>query len=179
MSNAVQTQSITLRVAEESDIEALCNMAGNLFWEAFTGMMPEEDLLEYVSKAFTPAILREEMNNSHITFIIATYDNQWAGYAKLNTTNRKERADVIRYIELERLYLYKKFHGKKIGAALMDHSLALAAEKGYNTLWLNVWEHNNKAMQFYLNYGFEMFDASIMMRGNDAQKGLWMRKKLF
>lgn len=178
MSTMVQTQAINLRIAEEADIDALCQMAGKLFWEAFTGMMPEEDLLGYVSKAFTPEIFRKEMNNPHITFIIATYEDQWAGYAKLNTTNRKERADVIRYIELERLYLFKAFHGKRIGAALMDHSIILAEEKGYNTLWLNVWEQNHKAIQFYLSYGFEMVDQSIMMRGNDAQKALWMKKSL-
>ncbi|NML20839.1 GNAT family N-acetyltransferase [Pseudoflavitalea sp. G-6-1-2] len=179
MNTMVQPQAISLRIAEEADIDALCRMAGKLFWEAFTGMMPEQDLLEYVEKAFTPEIFQKEMNNPHITFIIATCNNEWAGYAKLNTTNRKERAEVIRYIELERLYLFKSFHGKKIGAALMDHSITLAAEKGYNTLWLNVWEQNHKAIQFYLSYGFEMMDTSIMMRGNDAQKALWMKKPLF
>ena len=178
MSNPLWQQEIKLRIAEEADIDALSEMGGKLFREAFTGKMPEEDLLEYVSHAFTPAIFRADLNNPAISFIIAICNGEWAGYAKLNTTNRKERAEVLRYIELERLYLFKSFHGKKIGAALMDHCLQFATKKGYDALWLNVWEENTHAIQFYLSYEFEMVDHSIMMRGNDAQKAFWMKRTL-
>jgi len=178
MCKEIQEKTIKLKTATAADLTALATMAGKLFREAFTGQMPEEDLLEYVSHAFKPEIFLEEWKKETITFIIAMYGEEWAGYAKLNTSNRIERADVHHYIELERLYLFKEFHGLKLGAALMDYCLQFATAKNFRELWLNVWERNTKAIAFYLSYDFEMVDRSIMMRGNDAQVALWMKKQL-
>lgn len=176
--NTMTAGTISLREARDEDIPALSKIAGQAFWEAFTGQMPEDDLLAYIRKAFHPDQLLLEWQQPTTTFLIATCDGEWAGYAKMNTQGRPERSEVENYIELERLYLLQQQQGKKIGALLMDYCIHYATEHGFDQLWLNVWEKNTRAIAFYLQHDFETTDQSVMMRGNDPQVALWMKKRL-
>jgi GNAT superfamily N-acetyltransferase len=171
-------KKISLRTPTNEDIPALAAMAGKIFWHTFTGMMPESDLQRYIATAFTPEQFLCEWMDIGNTFIIAFYDQQWAGYAKINTRKAAERREVEKYIEVERLYLLPEYQGHGIGPLLMDYCVHYAMDHGYDTLWLNVWARNTNAIDFYLRCGFEHVDWSIRMRGNDPQKALWMKKNL-
>jgi GNAT superfamily N-acetyltransferase len=172
------TIPIHLRRAALEDLPALSAMAGKIFWETFTGKMPETDLQSYITQAFSPDQLHSGWSDPACIFIIALYKGQWAGYAKINTRRRTERPEPAPYIELERLYVLKACHGQGVGAALMDACVQHAVDHGFQTLWLNVWERNTQAIEFYRRRGFDHVDWSIFMRGDDAQKGLWMKKPL-
>jgi ribosomal protein S18 acetylase RimI-like enzyme len=41
-----------------------------------------------------------------------------------------------------------------------------------------VWEHNQKAIQFYRKWGFEKFGEHFFMVGNDKQNDWLMKKEL-
>lgn len=176
--NTTTDGKITLREACYEDMPALSQMAGQAFWEAFTGQMPEDDLTAYIRKAFHPDQFLLEWRQPHTVFVIATCEGEWAGYAKMNMQGRPERQEVENYIELERLYLLTQQQGKKIGAMLMDYCIRYATDHGYDQLWLNVWEKNARAITFYRQHHFEIADSSVMMRGSDPQLALWMRKML-
>lgn len=178
MNRDTQQHHISLTLATQEDIPALSLMAGKTFWHTFTGQMPEEDLQAYIATAFSPERFLTEWQQSGNTFIIARYNEEWAGYAKLSTCRRTERPEQAPYMELERLYLLPAYQGKKTGARLMAYCIQHAREQAFDTLWLNVWEHNTAAMDFYRRWGFETVDWSVMMRGNDPQKAWWMKKYL-
>lgn len=169
---------VQLRLVTAEDLPQLVAIAGPLFHEAYTGLMPEEDLITYVATAFTAEKMQAEWEIKENIFLLVTYGQEAAGYAKIGTRRRPERPEPEAYIELERLYLFNKFQGKKIGTALMNYSLQYARDRGYEVLWLNVWERNTGAFGFYQRWGFELVDWTIMMRGDDPQKALWMRKRL-
>jgi ribosomal protein S18 acetylase RimI-like enzyme len=71
-----------------------------------------------------------------------------------------------------------EFHGQKAGAALMQHCLGLAMMAGYDVVWLGVWEHNYKALNFYRKWGFEVFGSHIFRLGDDEQTDVMMKKHL-
>jgi ribosomal protein S18 acetylase RimI-like enzyme len=176
--DVVRVDKVNVREASDADIPALGVMAGKAFRDAYTGKMPEDDLLAYVGKAFSQEQLLAEWQDDQYLFLLAFYGQELAGYAKISTKARPERKEVDKYIELDRLYLLTAYQGQQIGKLLMEHCIGYAREHGFPELWLNVWERNTVAIQFYQRWGFEMIDWSIMMRGNDAQKALWMRKKI-
>jgi ribosomal protein S18 acetylase RimI-like enzyme len=41
-----------------------------------------------------------------------------------------------------------------------------------------VWEHNERALEFYRKWGFEKYGQHVFMLGNDAQTDLLMKKEL-
>lgn len=176
--NTTTNSTIHLRNAKAEDIAALCALAGKAFRDAYTGKMPEEDLQAYIIKAFSQAQVFAEWQDAGNTFLLAFDGQELAGYAKINTNPRPERQETDQYIELERLYLLTQFQGRQIGTVLMEHSIRHATGLGYTALWLNVWEHNTAAIKFYQRWNFEFIDWTIMLRGNDPQKALWMRKWL-
>ena len=54
-------------------------------------------------------------------------------------------------IELARLYVRQEFLAQKIGATLMQKALDEARARGYDTIFLGVWEHNERAKTSIIN----------------------------
>ena len=59
-----------------------------------------------------------------------------------------------RAVELVRLYVLKEYHGTHVANELMQFAIRFAAEKGYEKLYLSVWECNFRARGFYEKHGF-------------------------
>lgn len=170
--------NLHIREAAESDCERLASAAGKIFYETFVESMPLGDLELYIETAFKPEHVLNEMNDPGNMFFLALSDSQIVGYAKLNTSRPPESLAKQKVIELERLYVFKKFHGKKIGAQLMQYAIDSSITNGYDVMWLAVWEKNPDAIAFYKRWEFEQFGAETFMRGNDPQTGLLFRRTL-
>jgi len=57
-------------------------------------------------------------------------------------------------VELHRIYILERAKGKAIGGKLLNRCFGTARAKGYETLWLGVWERNAAALKFYEKIGF-------------------------
>ncbi len=99
-----------------------------------------------------------------------------AGYLRIRKNNEAEKYLGKNTIELHRIYVDHNYHGKKIGAQLMQKALDVATELKVDWIWLGVWEHNPKAQQFYKQWGFERFSEHVFQMGDDAQMD-WLLKK--
>ena len=67
--------------------------------------------------------------------------------------------------------------GTGVGNALMKRCVEIAYEMGKRVVWLGVWERNQRAIQFYMRWGFEKFDEHNFVLGDDVQKD-WLMKKM-
>jgi ribosomal protein S18 acetylase RimI-like enzyme len=56
----------------------------------------------------------------------------------------------------------------------MKASLKEARERGFNCLWLGVWDKNEKAIKFYERWGFKKVGSHAFMLGKDAQNDFIM-----
>ena len=72
-------------------------------------------------------------------------------------------------IELWRFYVDRPWHGRGIAQALMERVKAAARERGAKTLWLGVWERNDRARAFYAKCGFADAGEHIFLFGTDPQ----------
>ena len=72
-------------------------------------------------------------------------------------------------LEIERIYLKKKFQGKGLGKKMIEFAKEKAIQKKKNRIWLGVWEKNPKAIGFYEKVGFEKIGTHIFKVGNDEQ----------
>ena len=61
---------------------------------------------------------------------------------------------------------------------LIRENIEYAAKNKFDTIWLGVWEHNQKAIEFYKKWGFEVFGKYIFVLGNDPQNDLLMKKEI-
>lgn len=58
-------------------------------------------------------------------------------------------------LEITRIYLVPRMHGKGIGSWLMQHFETLAQEKGYKKIILEVWD-NDPALNLYKKLGYKV-----------------------
>lgn len=171
---------INIRRALIEDAEMLADLSYKTFWDAFHEH-PEnapEDMAAYMKKAFSVEAIRAELNDENAIFIIAEFENEPAGYAKITLGATEEEITAEKPIELNRLYSHQKFLGKGIGQKLMDECFRIAKENDCDAMWLGVWEFNPRAQAFYKKYGFREVGKHIFQLGSDPQIDLLMQKDL-
>lgn len=172
-------ENIKLLHAETSHTTLLAKLALDTFCEAFEKVNNPDDFKVYVTEAFNPAKIEEELNEPGSLYVLAYMNNELAGYARIrNSTEVKDQFPGKKTLELQRVYALQKFIGKGVGKALMNYCLSLAKDQGAEILWLGVWEHNYRAQQFYKKLGFEQFSSHVFMVGKDAQTDLLMKLNL-
>ena len=81
-------------------------------------------------------------------------------------------------IELVRLYVLQESLGRGAGAALMQACIYEAKQRGYETLWLGVWEHNDRAQAFYRKWNFHQVGTHVFQLGDDPQTDILMQRSI-
>ncbi|QEC66294.1 GNAT family N-acetyltransferase [Panacibacter ginsenosidivorans] len=169
---------IIIRRLSADDIEMLQNISVNTFIDTYAGHNTAENMQHYLQQHFSREQLLTELINGN-NYFFAAFDNDIpAGYTKLRTFENPEQLPGRKHIELERIYTVKKYQGMGLGHRMMQYSLDFASVKGYELLWLGVWEHNEKALKFYTKFGFEIFGEHTFTLGSEEQTDWLMKKEL-
>ncbi len=170
---------VRIRIASVSDSEIVAGIGRMTFYETWKSVNTEEDLQLYMSSSFDPVKIKEEIINSAVSsFLLAYVDEELAGYAKLRNDRTYEQLAGTRSLELERIYVLKKYQDHKVGKALMDESIRLARNGKYVWLWLGVNEENLMAINFYKRYGFEVFGTKKFILGTAIDEDFLMKKPI-
>jgi ribosomal protein S18 acetylase RimI-like enzyme len=91
------------------------------------------------------------------------------GYLKLREGNLPTCMEGKNSLEIERIYADPKFKRQGIGSALMATAKAQAKEKGFDSIWLGVWQKNLDSVAFYESQGFEVAGEKTFMMDEDPQ----------
>ena len=170
--------SVFVREAKKEDAEIIGKVAAQAFTETFEWYNTTENMREYNETHFTTTQILNEITDVKSVLYVALINNEIIGYAKLKSSETPEELGNSNSIEIERLYVKKEFHDKKVGLALMNRCLEKAREKNAEVLWLGVWEQNPKAINFYTKVGFTKFGQHVFQLGDDAQIDYLMKLNL-
>ncbi|GEM53172.1 GNAT family N-acetyltransferase [Empedobacter brevis] len=168
--------NIVIRKATVEDCTALQRIGRQTFFETFSESNTEEDMAEYLENSFSIEKLIEELNNKYSEFYFAISDEKVIGYLKLNFGISQTELKGNSSLEIERIYVLQKYHGKKVGQLLYEKAMQLAKDKQVDYVWLGVWEKNPRAIRFYQKNGFVEFDQHIFKLGSDEQTDIMMKK---
>ncbi|MBX3164182.1 MAG: GNAT family N-acetyltransferase [Bacteroidetes bacterium] len=171
-------ESIEVKKISISDIDQLQKIGKQTFYETFSSGNTEENMTKYLNEGFSIEKLTNELNNKSSEFYFATLQNNVIGYLKLNFGQSQTELKDEKALEIERIYVLKEFHGKKVGQILYDKVIEIAKQKSTNYVWLGVWEENPRAINFYKKNGFVEFDKHVFKLGNDEQTDIMMKLKL-
>jgi diamine N-acetyltransferase len=174
----MNSEKPVITTANINDTAILADLSVITFWESVGAYNKQEDMQKYTKEQMNAEKIMSEINDASCLFFLAHYDNCVAGYAKVSTRKIPIALKDNNPIEIERIYVLRKYHNKKIGAALMQHCLDHATSKMRDPVWLGVWERNERAIDFYKKWGFELFGSHIFRLGDDDQNDLLMKKQL-
>jgi ribosomal protein S18 acetylase RimI-like enzyme len=167
---AIQIYKIDLQV-----VEKLKHISQTTFLETFGDLNSAANMQNYLDNNLSIEQLSNELTNPDSEFYFAEINNEIIGYLKVNYNNAQTENKLQNALEIERIYVLKEFHGKKIGNVLIEKVFEIANKKAVDSIWLGVWEQNHRAISFYTKYGFEIFDKHIFKLGNDIQTDLLMK----
>ncbi|KQB42882.1 Acetyltransferase [Flavobacterium daejeonense] len=161
-----------------NDIVELQKVGKQTFQETFAESNSEENMNSYLEEGFSLEKLTQELNNENSEFYFVKTDNEIIGYLKVNFRDAQTELIDDKGFEIERIYVLKEYHGKKVGQLLYDKAIEIAKGKEVDFVWLGVWEHNNRAIRFYEKNGFIPFDKHVFKVGDDEQIDIMMKLKL-
>jgi ribosomal protein S18 acetylase RimI-like enzyme len=170
--------SINIRQISIDDVLSLQKIGLGTFKETFSSNNTEENIKVYLDSAFTVNKLMTELNNPFSTFYFAELENDVIGYLKLNFGNAQTELKDNNAVEIERIYVLKKFHGMKVGQLLYEKAIEIARFNNAEYVWLGVWEENPRAISFYKKNGFVEFDKHLFNMGNEEQTDMMMKLQL-
>ncbi len=177
--NIMENELFTVRFAAVSDINLLTDLGRQTFEQAFSRYNNPEDMAKYLAGAFYPEKQAAEFCHPGSLFLIAEENQIPAGYARLQAgTSGETCLTGDNPVELVRFYLLETWIGKGYGSVLMGTCLDAARERGYDSIWLGVWEKNDRAIRFYEKWGFSKVGVHSFLLGTDLQRDYIMERKL-
>lgn len=170
--------NIKIDQINNSQIDALQQIGRQTFAETFAESNTAANMAKYLEEAYSYEKLSTELNNPNSFFYFAMLDEKVIGYLKLNKGSSQTELKDNNALEIERIYVLKDYHGKKVGQLLFDKAIAIAKEQHVAYVWLGVWEENKRALQFYTKNGFVEFDQHVFVLGDEAQTDIMMKLEL-
>lgn len=154
----------------------IADLSRQTFYESFAAQNSAENMQKFLDEQFTRQALINEVVTIGNIFLLAYDGTEVVGYARLRENNNPPELGNIQAIELARIYAVKNAIGKGVGSKLMEASIDIARDRKKQMLWLGVWEHNPRAIEFYTKWGFEKFSEHDFILGDDVQRD-WLMKR--
>ena len=147
----MERKEIQVRPAVIADIDRLATV---VFRETYGAAIAERVLGPYLARSFAPETFARLLCETRTMLFVATADGVIGGYGKLVAAPMPKETMPSSAVELSTLYIDRRYQGRGLGTALMNHALAWAAHQAYERMWLCVWQKNQQALAFYQRFGF-------------------------
>lgn len=161
--------NVVIRAGLASDAPALAELAARTFHETFAADNRPEDMALHIARAYGTTQQGRELGDPAIDTLLAEVAGQLAGYAQLREGAHPACVEGDAPVELWRFYVARAWHGRGVAQALMRAAEAAARKRGGRTLWLGVWERNERAKAFYEKTGFTDVGSQSFLLGTDPQ----------
>jgi ribosomal protein S18 acetylase RimI-like enzyme len=167
-----------IREATVADAKLIADISHQTFYESFAAYNRKEDMDKFLNQQFTKGKLIMEVGARENTFLLAYHGNDIAGYVKIRDERVPLSLGNVSALEVARIYAVSNQIGKGVGSLLMQACIDIAGQRNKEWLWLGVWEKNQRAIDFYTKWGFEKFDETDFLLGDDMQRDWLMKKRI-
>jgi diamine N-acetyltransferase len=167
-----------IKKCSRTDLLTLQEISQETFNETFKDENSPENMMAYLEKAFNLKQLEKELSNKNSQFFFVYFNDEVAGYLKININNAQSEEMGEESLEIERIYVKNKFQGHGLGKDLLNKAIETAMDLNKEKIWLGVWEKNEKAIAFYKKMGFVQTGAHSFYMGDEEQTDFIMVKTL-
>jgi len=170
--------SIRMEKCTIKDLHVLQEISCETFNETFKHQNSPENMNAYLERAFNSKQLEKELSNTSSTFFLLYFNEELAGYLKVNVNEAQTEIMSDESLEIERIYIRSKYQKLGLGKSLMNKAIEGAIEQNKKSIWLGVWEKNENAIAFYEKNGFIQTAAHSFFMGDEEQTDIIMTKVL-
>ncbi|MGG0717938.1 N-acetyltransferase [Robertmurraya massiliosenegalensis] len=160
------------------DLHIIQEISYETFNETFKHQNSPENMNAYLERAFNLKQLEKELTNIFSQFFFVYFNNEVAGYLKVNTGEAQSEEMGNESLEIERIYIKNKFQKQGLGNYLINKAREIALEQNKKKIWLGVWEKNENAIAFYKKLRFVQIGTHSFYMGDEEQTDFIMTKSL-
>lgn len=129
----------------------------------------------YLSENFSEEKLLSEITAGQI--LVGTEDEKIVAYAKLIIPDAA-KIQGHHPLEIARLYTDVNLIGRGIGKQMLNAIDAETRKRGCDSVCLDVWQKNFRAINFYQREGFRIIGLTRFQLGNDVQDDFVMLRSV-
>ena len=170
--------TINIKKCTIEDLRILQEISYQTFDETFKDQNSPKNMKTYLEQAFNLKQLEKELSNVSSQFFFVYYNDEVAGYLKVNINDAQSEEMGDESLEMERIYIKNKFQRHGLGKYLLDKAMEIVIERNKKKIWLGVWEKNENAIAFYKKMGFVHTGSHAFYMGDEEQIDLIMMKTL-
>ena len=118
-----------IRYGNLSDATMLSELGAKTFYDTFARDNTPENISLYIKKSFSREIQLNELSRPDMN-------------------SKEESVKGEKVMEIERIYASQEYIGKGVGKELMKACINEARQRNCDSVWLGVWESNQRAIDF-------------------------------
>jgi diamine N-acetyltransferase len=160
---------VIVRRGTPADAAALAAFAARTFEETFAHSTSVADMQAHLARSYGVVQQGQELADPGMTTVLMERDGTMVGFAQVRMAAPELELGLEAPVEVYRFYLDRAWHGRGLAGRLMSEVHRVARELAGRTLWLSVWEENERAKGFYRKAGFEDRGRIDFWLGNDKQ----------
>lgn len=164
-----------VRVKSE-DVAVLRQLAVETYGETFGEDIPQADLEHFYAHDLSEEELEKSLAQPESATYFVLHEGQPVGFLKVNWGQAQTEQELENAFEIQKIYILKSHQGFGLGKEMFEFALNEAKNRGFDWVWLGVWERNFKAQKFYFGYGFERFSQHDYITGETVDTD-WLLKK--
>ncbi|KIL39008.1 GNAT family acetyltransferase [Gordoniibacillus kamchatkensis] len=170
--------TVKITKCSREDFQILQEISIETFNDTFKDQNSPENMIAYLERAFNSNQLEKELSNISSEFYFIYFNEELAGYLKVNMNDAQSEKMGDESLEIERIYIRYKFQRKGLGKYLINKAMEIAIRQNKKMIWLGVWEKNENAIDFYKRKGFVQTGAHSFYMGDEEQIDYIMTKTL-
>ncbi|WP_413539262.1 GNAT family N-acetyltransferase [Aerococcus viridans] len=161
-----------------ADVDELRAVSIETYTDTFGEFNSDENMRIYLEDAYNRDKLLAELAETNSQFYFLKENNETVGYLKLNVGDAQTEYIGDNLLEVERIYVRTAFLRNGYGTKLIQTAEEIARDLGLKGMWLGVWEHNQRALNFYRKMGFRHISQHSFFMADDEQIDLIYYKDL-
>jgi diamine N-acetyltransferase len=169
---------MAIRRATAADAAAVSEFARRTFIDTFAAQNRPEDMEMYLAATYNERKQLSELQNENVITVLSEEDGAINGFAQMRRGPSPSCVTGTSALEVVRFYVDRPWHGRGIAQELMRTIEETARALNAETIWLGVWERNDRAIAFYRKLGFATVGSQPFILGTDVQTDHVMMKTI-
>jgi ribosomal protein S18 acetylase RimI-like enzyme len=172
------SRRVSIRRAVPADAAAFASLCIRTFRDTYSGPCDPAEVERHIAAHFTDERIAAELIDPAASILVAADGDDLVGYAVLRPGSTTDCVTGPAPVELARLYVERARFGTGVAALLMRACHEESARRGGATIWLSVWDRNERAMAFYRKHGFALAGTMPFDFGGTIYEDLVMERKV-
>lgn len=167
---------ITYGKARIADVVRLSLLFQQVYLQTYALEGITFEFAHFIQKRFSPRVLEDLIQNEPARLLVAYYSGNPVGAAEVHFEGVCP-IDKVVGPELSKLYVLERFCGQGVGFGLLGEVEKELRLKGHTSLWLEAWENNLRAVQFYQRQQYQIIGRADFTI--EATYKNWVMRKSF